>query len=54
MAVDPPGQAGKVAVLGAGMGSGYDLGYPGEVVERYDLTERGEVDQAEQTAEAQT
>lgn len=33
-------------MLGFGMELGYDLGYPGEAVERYDSTEWGEAGQA--------
>ena len=33
-------------MVGFGMGSGYDLGYPGEAVERYDSTEGGEAGRA--------
>ena len=38
-------------MLGFGMESGYDLGYPGEAVERYDSTEWREGGWAERTVE---
>jgi hypothetical protein len=51
--VGPWSQVGWVAAIGAGMGSGYDLGYPEAVVEGYDPTEWGEGVRGRRTAERQ-